>query len=156
MMFTSYWSNRGFFILTGIIAVLSCSIAAQTGNNKKDSPAEILVGYEKQSWESVKQKDLKTFADFISPEFYGIYLDAENISKSMLIESLRAFDLKNYWLSDFKVTMMNKESMIVSYKVESQFIDSGKEISARAAIDSGWAKRRGKWQIVFFREITIK
>ena len=146
---------KRIFILIALAVGLSGSIYAQTNSKPKNSPAEMLISYEKQTWELVKQKDIKTFADFFAEDFYGIYPGAENVTKPQLLESLKQFDLKDYKLSDFKVTMLNKDAAIINYRAESQAMENGKAVSSRVAVTSGWARRKGKWLGVFFREYAL-
>jgi hypothetical protein len=146
---------KRIFILIALAVGLSASVYAQTNSKPKNSPAEMLISYEKQTWELVKRKDIKTFADFFAEDFYGIYPGAENVTKPQLLESLEQFDLKDYKLSNFKVTMLNKDAAIINYQAESQAMENGKEVSLRVAVTSGWAKRKGKWLGVFFREYAL-
>ena len=107
--------------------------------------AEILVEHEKQTWALIQQKDLEKFAKYLADDFYDIFPDGEERSKSELLQFLSNADLKEYELTNFRVTMLNPDAAIVTYNVEARAVIQGKEISMHNAITSGWAKREGKW-----------
>lgn len=117
---------------------------------------ERIINYEKQTWKLAQQKELMKFAAFIAEDFTGIYPDAENVTKLQLMQSLGAITLKNYELTDFKIKMLTKDSAIVTYKAASTVLAGDKETFARVSLTAGWAKRSGKWQIVFYRETRLE
>jgi hypothetical protein len=114
-------------------------------NERMDSSADLLVEYEKQTWALIRQKDLEKFATYLADDFYDIFPDGKERSKSELLQFLSNADLKEYELTNFRVTMLNPDAAIVTYNVEARAVIQGKEISMHNAITSGWAKREGKW-----------
>jgi hypothetical protein len=94
------------------------------------SPADTLIAYETETWSLIRRKDLKGFASYLAEDFYDIFPDGKERTKSELLEFLSAADLKDYRLSNFRVTMLNEDAAIVTYQVD-----------ARAC----WAKRGGRW-----------
>ena len=66
-----------------------------------------------------------------------------------LLEFLSEADLKDYQLSDFRVTVMNKDAAVVTYHVKARAVIQGKEISMKNSVTSGWARRGGQWLNVF-------
>jgi hypothetical protein len=114
-------------------------------NERMASSAEILVEHEKQTWALIRRKDLEKFATYLADDFYDIFPDGEERSKSELLQFLSNADLKEYELTNFRVTMLNPDAAIVTYKVEARAVIQGKEISMHNAVTSGWAKREGKW-----------
>jgi hypothetical protein len=109
------------------------------------SSAEILIEHEKQTWALIRRKDLEKFATYLADDFYDIFPDGEERSKSELLQFLSNAELKEYELTNFRVTMLNPDAAIVTYKVEARAVIQGKEISMHNAVTSGWAKREGKW-----------
>jgi hypothetical protein len=114
-------------------------------NERMASSADILVEHEKQTWALVRQKDLEKFATFLAEDFYDIFPDGEERSKSELLQFLSKADLQEYDLTDFRVTMLNPDAAIVTYNVDARAVIQGKEVSMQNAVTSGWAKREGKW-----------
>lgn len=149
--------QKRIFILFVFVFAFGAECFAQTQVAPKTlAEEELLIGYEKQTWELAKRKNLKSFAAYIADDFTGVYPDAENVTKVQLMQSLGAIELKNYELTDFKVKMLTKDAAIVIYKAASTVLAEGKETSARVALTAGWAKRGDKWQIIFFRETPLK
>ena len=109
------------------------------------SAADTLVAHEKETWALIRQKDLEKFATYLAEDFYDIFPDGEERSKSELLEFLRNAELKEYQLTNFKVTMLNSDAAIVTYNVDARAVIQAKEISMHNAVTAGWAKREGRW-----------
>ncbi len=114
-------------------------------NERMASSTDILVEHEKQTWALIRQKDLEKFATYLAEDFYDIFPDREERSKSELLQFLSKADLKEYELTNFRVTMLNPDAAIVTYNVDARAVIQGEEISMQNAVTSGWAKREGKW-----------
>ena len=117
----------------------------QQNHTERRSSVDTLIAYEKETWSLIKQKDLKGFASYLADEFYDVFPDWEERSKSELLEFLSGADLKGYRLSNFRVTMLNEGAAIVSYQADARAVIQGKEITMHNSVTSGWAKRRGRW-----------
>jgi hypothetical protein len=151
-----------------LMVTLLTVCAAQTGKKKpiafgNMSTEELLVTYEKQSWEAVKRKDYKTFESFLAEDFYDVFPNGQVINKSELMQNyIRGVDLIDYSLSHFKVIVLGKDAAIVVYTadargVENQSKSRNEKVSAiHAAVTSGWTRRNGKWLNIFYRECDIK
>ena len=113
------------------------------------SPADTLIAYENDTWSLIKRKDLKGFATYLAEEFYDIFPDGEERTKSELLEFLNGADLKQYRLSNFRVTMLNPSAAVITYQVDGRAVIQGEPISIKNSVTSGWAKRSGKWLNVF-------
>ena len=109
------------------------------------SAADILVAHENETWALIQRKDLEKFASYLAEDFYDIFPDGEERSKSELLEFLSNADLKDYQLSNFRVTMLNSDAAIVTYEVDARAVIEGNEFSMHNAVTSGWAKRDGRW-----------
>jgi ketosteroid isomerase-like protein len=109
------------------------------------SAADILIAHENETWALIQRKDLTTFASYLAEDFYDIFPDGEERTKSQLLEFLRDAELKDYQLSNFRVTMLTSDAAIVTYDVDARATVKGKELSMHNAVTSGWAKRGGKW-----------
>ncbi len=155
------------FLISLLIVSMTASPMAQTGNKQvatgSKSTEQVLISYEKQSWEAVKRKDYQTFESFLADDFYDIFANGKGVTKSELLQNyIRGVNLIDYSLYDFKVIMLNNDAAIVVYTAlahgtESEAKSREVEVSEiHAAVTSGWAKRDGKWLNVFYRENDIK
>lgn len=109
------------------------------------SAADTLIAYEHETWSLIKRKDLNGFASYLAEDFYDIFPDGQERTKSELLEFLRGADLQDHGLSNFRVTMLTHDAAILTYQVDARAIIKGKEILMNNSVTSGWAKRGGRW-----------
>lgn len=150
-------------ILIGVI-LISAPIVVHTQPEK--STELLLISYEHHSWEAVKQKDYKKFESLLADDFCDIFSNGQVVTKPELLKTyIRGVELLDYSLSKFRVVMLNNNAAIVVYEAvargsESQAmahdIKKGEVTAIHVAVTSGWAKRKGKWLNVFYRENDIK
>jgi ketosteroid isomerase-like protein len=114
-------------------------------HSEKNTPAEILIACENETWRLIKQGDLKGYASYLAEDFYDIFPDGKERTKAQLLEFLSSAKLMEYRLNNFRVTLLNPEAAIVTYDVDARALIEGKEISMKNSVTSGWAKRGGHW-----------
>lgn len=112
---------------------------------KDMATADTLIAYEHETWSLIKRKDLDGFASYLAEDFYDIFPDGKERTKSELLEFLGDADLKEYRLGNFRVTMLTRDAAIVTYHVDARAVIQGKEIAMSNSVTSGWAKRDGRW-----------
>ena len=117
--------------------------------SERPSAVDTLIACENETWRLIKQKDLNGFASYLAEDFYDIFPDGKERTKSELLKFLSEADLKDYRLSNFRVTMLNQNAAVVSYHVDAHASIQGNEISMKNSVTSGWAKRGGKWLNMF-------
>jgi hypothetical protein len=109
------------------------------------SAADILIAHENETWALIQRKDLQKFASYLAEDFYDIFPDGRERTKAELLEFLTDADLKDYELSNFRVTLLNDDAAIVTYEVDAHAVVKGEEVSMHNAVTSGWVRRDGKW-----------
>jgi hypothetical protein len=98
-----------------ILVLISLAVAVVA--QPKQSADQTLINYEKQSWESVKQKDYKKFESFIADDFVDIFSNGQVVNKRELVQKyIRGVDLVDYSLSKFRVVMLDKDAAVVVYE----------------------------------------
>jgi ketosteroid isomerase-like protein len=117
----------------------------QQNPSERLSSADTLIAYEQETWSLIQQKDLQGFASYLAEDFYDIFPDGAERTKPELLEFLSGADLKDYRLSNFRVTMLNQDAAIVTYQVDADALIHGREISMNNSVTSGWARRGGRW-----------
>jgi hypothetical protein len=115
----------------------------------RSSAADTLIRCENETWHLIKQKDLNGFASYLAEDFYDIFPDGKERTKSELLEFLSGADLKDYRLGNFRVSMLNQDAAVVTYHVDAHASIQGNDISMKNSVTSGWAKRGGRWLNVF-------
>jgi hypothetical protein len=109
------------------------------------SSADTIIACEHETWCLIKRKDLNGFASYLAEDFYDIFPDGQERTKSELLEFLRGADLQDHRLSNFRVTMLTHDAAIVTYEVDARASINGREILMNNSVTSGWAKRGGRW-----------
>ena len=117
----------------------------QRHRSERLSPADTLIASENETWGLIKRKDLAGFATYLAEDFYDIFPDGTERTKSELLKFLSGADLKDYRLSKFRVTLLNEDAAIVTYHVDARALIEGREISMKNSVTSGWAKRGDRW-----------
>src|SRR6476469_6676590 len=100
-----------------LVALLTASALITSTAQIEKKPAglgnrlteEVLISYERQSWEAVKRKDYETFDSFLADDFNDIFVNGRVVTKSELQNYIRGVDLTDYSLSGFKVIMLNED-----------------------------------------------
>jgi hypothetical protein len=117
--------------------------------SEQPSATEALIACENETWSLIQRKDLKGFASYLAEEFYDIFPDGQERTKTELMEFLGTAELKEFHLSNFRVTTLNQDAAVVTYFVDARALVQGKEISMNNSVTSGWARRDGRWLNVF-------
>jgi hypothetical protein len=117
--------------------------------DKHLSSAETLIACENETWDLIHQKDLQGFARYLADDFYDIFPDGTERTKSELLDFLSRAELKAYHLSNFRVTMLNEDAAVVTYRAEAQARIQGEEVALRENVTAGWARRGSSWMNVF-------
>ncbi len=118
-------------------------------NPSQMSATETLIACENETWSLIQRKDLEGFARYLADEFYDIFPDGKERTKSELLEFLRQAELKEYHLSNFRVTMLNEDAAVVTYHADARALIQGQEVAVRESVTAGWARRSGRWLNVF-------
>ncbi len=119
--------------------------APQLNRSEGPSPAETVIARENETWRLIKQKDLQGFAGYLAEDFYDIFPDGHERTKSELLQFLSGAELQDYQLSNFRVTLLNQEAAIVTYQLDARALIQGREVTMKNSVTSGWAKRGGEW-----------
>jgi hypothetical protein len=121
----------------------------QSNSSQRLSAADMLIACENETWRLIKQKDLNGFASYLAEDFYDIFPDGKERTKSELLKFLSGADLKDYRLSNFRVSILKQDAAVVTYHVDAHASIQGNDISMKNSVISGWAKRGSKWLNMF-------
>jgi hypothetical protein len=116
--------------------------------SQKTSSQEELIACEQKTWNLIQLKDLDGFAAYLAEDFYDIFPDGTERNKSELLGFLKQAELKDYHLSNFRVTMLNEDAAIITYHVDANAIVQGAKVTMKNSVTSGWVRRSGKWMNV--------
>lgn len=120
----------------------------------RSNPVEAtLIALEKQAWEAFKNKDGKFFQNFMSEDSMLVG-DSDISDKAATVKFVNdsPCEVRSYSLNNFKVTMLDKDAAIVTYKAMQDITCTGKAGPAQVMASSVYVKRGGKWLAAFHQE----
>jgi hypothetical protein len=106
-----------------------------------------IMKLEKAVTDAFKNKDAKSFKEYLAPEFSAI--DAEGVKDADAeIADMKKTELSNYSFADMKVTLLSPKMAVATYKVTTQSTSSGRDTSGTYYAATVWNKRGAKWLAV--------
>jgi hypothetical protein len=147
------------FIVTLLITLTISGIClAQNSQTLTDEKAlqDLLIGYEKRTWQLYKNKDIKTLAEITSEDYVDIYPDGSLVNKQQYLNDVLQVNVIDYSLSEFFVMKPSADTAIIIYQAKVSGLVKGRIIKSHVAVTSVWAIRSGKWQNVFYRENLLE
>ncbi|MDQ3120091.1 MAG: nuclear transport factor 2 family protein [Verrucomicrobiota bacterium] len=125
-----------------VIALFATAALAVAATEKEDA-----IAREKAAWQAFKDKNADEFRKIFATSYRGIYSDgigkAEDETKSM-----QEMTVKSFSLSDFDVVSVNPSTVLVTYKVNMQSTEAGKEESGTYNCASVWQKEGNDWRVI--------
>lgn len=156
------------FAIGLIIALASISLGqeatkATPSPSPKPKPAmskaqiqKNLVATEKKLWEAYKNKDTKPFKATIAADSIGVSENGVQ-SKADLLKEIASggCDVKSFSLSDFKLTTLDSNAFVLTYKGVADGTCGGTAIPTVWA-SSVYVRRGGKWWALAHQETRAK
>jgi hypothetical protein len=106
-----------------------------------------IVKLEKAVTDAFKNKDARSFKEYLAPEFSAI--DAEGVKDADAeIADMKKTELSNYSFADMKVALLSPKMAVATYKVTTQSTSSGRDTSGTYYAATVWNKRGAKWLAV--------
>jgi len=135
------------FVLLMIAGVAAAQMNANKGSKAgKNSVEDQLISLEKQAWEAWKNKNGSFFQTFLSDDAVLISgSGVEGKAASVQAISNMPCEVKSYALDNFKVTMIDKNTALLTYSAKQDFTCQGKAGPPQIWASSVFVKRGGKW-----------
>ncbi|MEO6238414.1 MAG: nuclear transport factor 2 family protein [Vicinamibacterales bacterium] len=153
-------------ILTlGVLALTGGLCGAQDVNELVPAPAyeataqapersaldKAVIANERKVGDALMKKDKAAFSSLVSADGWGI--DANGMMKnSEMAASLDQLVLKNYTISDEKVTWVDANTAILAYKWTGSGTVAGQPLPSTVYASTVWTKKGDKWVAVFHQE----
>jgi len=115
-----------------------------------------LSAAETKLWEAWKNKDAKPFKANLSAD--SVMIGENGVAgKNDIVREMAAMpcEVKSFQLSDWKLTMLNSSTALITYKGTAEGTCAGTPIPPAWA-SSVWVNRRGKWLAAFHQETPTK
>jgi hypothetical protein len=139
-----------------MIAIAASFVAfgqMKASKDKNNSVEAQLITLEKQSWEAWKNRNGGFFQSFLSDDTVSVGNTGVG-DKSQIVKATSGsdFEVKSYSLDNFKLTMLEKNTAILTYKATQDVTCNGKTELAMMWASSVFVKRSGKWLAAFHQE----
>jgi hypothetical protein len=146
--------NQLTITLAAVLAV--CSLGFSQTGNTKNTPAqgtreETIIAREQAIWEAVKNKAVVEFGNFLAAGYVAVYSEGVR-TKSAEVNGVSKTDLKDFSLTDAKVSFPQKNTVVITYKITVRGSYQGQDFSGVYYASSVWVKRSNKWQGVLHTE----
>jgi hypothetical protein len=136
--------------LLAILTVASLSFAQQKAHSSLETQ---LTAMEKHSWEAWQKRDGKFYENFLSDDHVEVGGSGLSTKKEVAqFVGSPACVVKNYALSDFKLTQFNAETALLTYHAEQDTTCHGHIVSSPVWVSSLYVKRKGKWQNALYQQ----
>jgi hypothetical protein len=138
-----------------IVLLMICALSFAKGDSgtAPTSAGEKIISIEKQLWEAWAKSDGKTFEDNLSPDAL-VAFDTGISDKTATIKDINLTnrDVKDYALSDEKVTWLDKTTALLTFKGATHATCNGRPIPEHFICSSVYVKRGTKWLQAFHQE----
>ena len=125
--------------------------SAETKSSAAPSEADIRAK-ETAAWEAVKKKDWDGFAKLMADDYVEVVNDGVH-DKAASVQSVKDFDLSDYTLSDWKMTSIDANSVLITYTANVTGKFKGEAIPAGPYRESSaYVNRNGEWLAIFYQE----
>ena len=117
----------------------------------------LIISTEKKLWEAWKAKDMKVFKANLSADSVMIG-DTGVASKADALKEMETMtcEVKSYALSDIKVTFLNNDAALITYKGTQDATCGGQQVPAAIWASSAYVKRGGRWYAASHQETPVK
>jgi hypothetical protein len=107
---------------------------------------------EKGFWNAWKNKDAKPFEQHMAPN--SLIIDNTGITdKESAVKSITGCEVKNFNLSDFKLTKIDNDNALLTYKAQNiDAVCAGQKAPANVFASTVFSKSGGKWWMLFHQE----
>lgn len=156
------------FPLAPALVLVFASIALAQEATPSPSPApkpamsraastKLIIATERKLWEAWKKGDLKPFRTYLSSDSVMIG-DSGVTDKTAALKEMGGMkcEVKSYSLSDIKVTFLNNDAALLTYKATQDATCGGQTIPAAVWASSAYVKRGGKWWNASHQETPAK
>lgn len=141
-----------------LLFVSVCS--AQTGRISKGAAAggkgaleALLMAKEKELWEAWKNKNAAPFEKLIPAD--GVLVGEQGVeTKAELLKDIAAnpCEIKSYSLDSVKLTMINKDAALLTYKAVQDYTCMGHAGPTPVYASSVYVRRKGQWLNILHQE----
>jgi hypothetical protein len=141
--------------MTKILSLALTSFFAMTTISFASAEKDTIFAAEKGAWQSIKDKKFDQFQKMLASDFRGVYANGINNADKEVAE-VRTLDFKSFTLGEMDLVFITKDTAMVTYQVNIQGTQGGKDISGKANAASIWKKDGNDWRVVFHTDMKAE
>lgn len=137
------------------LALVAAAFTFASGQTLRNSSVEAeIVALENRAFEAWKNKDKKFFEEHMAQDSYYLAADG-TITKAQFVQIVAgdACKVTTYSLDNTKVTMLNKDAALLTYRYSHDAVCGGTPEASPLWASTVYVRRGGKWLIAFHQEI---
>src|SRR4029453_16106220 len=134
------------------VAPICLGQASPSKADKSATKDAAITESEKAAWEAYKNKQTDAFKKYLATDYSGVYADGvKNLDKE--VADMEKSELRDYSLTDMKVVFPSADVAVTTYKATLQGSSGGQDMSGTYNVASVWAKKNGKWHVIFHTDV---
>ncbi len=115
-----------------------------------------LIAKEKSAWDAFKKKDVNAFKKVLAPEYIEI-VDSGVKDTAAVVASMNDIAIEELTFSDWKMTQIDKDAALLTYKVNIKGKFKGQDIPPGPYYEaSAYVNRNGEWLAIYYQETESK
>lgn len=129
--------------------------AGETKSTAAPSEAD-LIAKEKSAWDAFKRKDVDGFKKLLAPEYLEV-IDTGLKDTAAAVDSMKDIDITDVTFSDWKMTPIDKDAALLTYKVNVKGKFKGADVPPGPYYEaSAYVNRNGEWLAIYYQETESK
>jgi hypothetical protein len=149
-------------LVSTLLLLAATTLALGQSVNKRshaepDAVGDSIIAKEKQVLDAIKKKDAAGFKALVSDDAIVVgpqgTMTGGDAGKMLFSPD---YSMVSATIDDPKVTMIDKDAAIITYKVTGTETYKGQSKTETAYSTSVWANRGGKWVAVFHQETSVQ
>ena len=134
------------------VAPICFGQASPSKSDKSATKEAAITDSEKSAWEAYKNKQADAFKKYLATDYCGVYAEGiKNVDKE--VAGMEQTELRDYSFADMKVVFPSSDIAVTTYKATLQSSAGGQDTSGTYNVASVWAKKDGKWHVIFHTDV---
>ena len=149
----------GVLLVGGVLAPAARPQTAPSAPGRKVSAArkleEAAIAREKSLAEAEKRHDWESISRHLADDFVEIAGNGKLYTKAEVAQYFPEVRVQEATLDNFRVLQLGPDAVLLFYTADAQATFQGQPIPGRNYVSSYWARRAGKWRMVFHQATPI-
>jgi hypothetical protein len=155
--------KKSYALVLLLVLVAACAVPPTNRESAptNTAPASVaiseadVIAKEKAIWDAIKNKDYETFGNMLADNQVEVLPDAVH-DKASTIAGVKEFEPTEVTFSDWRYLPIDKDAVVVIYRVDVKARYKGKESPPQSAwASSAWVNRNGKWLGAYHQECEV-